>query len=828
MEPIERESAAGSEPPRAGQRPAPAGTEPPRMPEIPGSDIGEDGLQPLRLFHLTGVRPQQAPGEGPAWPAALNPLVRPERAWREFPLLLAGEGAQRIEPLSSALERVVAELNGGGQAVRIVGVHAARLVRAFDRALAGRNEPVPLGTVFETALDGFLAEFDMSEAGLEAAREELRQVCGRLPAEASLLSLGSHTLPALYAELVGRDRERRLEHFREEARSLVRGLDDLLRLDDAQGGTATAPPRLRASLGEAAGLFVDPDSLARLLPEQRGSIRMTKERRRRVTGIRDSLRDWVADEARGRRRCVLIQAGPADAGEPPEGVERVEADDTLGVAAQRFDAEAERMLEIFRAARIARLEVRGGYSPELHDPLVRSLDWRSFTESELLLLPRIVVLESAERLLGRSLGALSALLQSRRPIQLLVPEAPLEAPPAGADPLARFRTDPGSLAVAHREALVVQTSVGRAAHLVDCLAQLAVGLRAGMALVAVPSGDAVVPAWLELDAATTARVWPYFRYEPAAGESWAERFDVGENPDTARPWPVLEVAFRDVQGAEQSLVEPFTLAHFAALDPACRGHFQRVGPEAWADEMVEVAEYLDLDEQQRRERLPFIWTVDEEGVLGRALVTSELAEACRERRRAWRVLQELGGVENEHARRAAAAARREAESEAGREREELIARHAEELEQVRSRTAAEAIERLVAALTDLDLDAAPRGAAAPAVEQPPPEEPAPEAEAEPQAQPVPQAEEEAELALDEPYIDSALCTSCNDCINLNRQMFKYNENKQAFIADATAGSYVQLVAAAEKCPARCIHPGKPRPDDDTATDDLIRRAAAFG
>jgi hypothetical protein len=40
-------------------------------------------------------------------------------------------------------------------------------------------------------------------------------------------------------------------------------------------------------------------------------------------------------------------------------------------------------------------------------------------------------------------------------------------------------------------------------------------------------------------------------------------------------------------------------------------------------------------------------------------------------------------------------------------------------------------------------------------------------------------------------------------------MFKYNANKQAYIADIKAGTYAQLVEAAESCQLGIIHPGKP-------------------
>ena len=95
------------------------------------------------------------------------------------------------------------------------------------------------------------------------------------------------------------------------------------------------------------------------------------------------------------------------------------------------------------------------------------------------------------------------------------------------------------------------------------------------------------------------------------------------------------------------------------------------------------------------------------------------------------------------------------------------------------------------------------------------------------AEPVEAEEEEESLSFDEPYIDTILCTSCNECTNLNNRLFSYDGNKQAFIGDAAAGSFAELVKAAKLCPAKCIHPGKPRSGDATATPELIARAAEF-
>jgi pyruvate-ferredoxin/flavodoxin oxidoreductase len=59
------------------------------------------------------------------------------------------------------------------------------------------------------------------------------------------------------------------------------------------------------------------------------------------------------------------------------------------------------------------------------------------------------------------------------------------------------------------------------------------------------------------------------------------------------------------------------------------------------------------------------------------------------------------------------------------------------------------------------------------------------------------------------------------------KMFAYNENKQAYIKDARAGTFAQLVQAAEKCPAELIHPGTPLNPKEKDLAKWIERAKPF-
>ena len=58
-------------------------------------------------------------------------------------------------------------------------------------------------------------------------------------------------------------------------------------------------------------------------------------------------------------------------------------------------------------------------------------------------------------------------------------------------------------------------------------------------------------------------------------------------------------------------------------------------------------------------------------------------------------------------------------------------------------------------------------------------------------------------------------------------MFAYDENKQAYIADPDAGTFRDLVEAAEICQVAIIHPGKPRNPEEPGLEELVHRAEPF-
>jgi len=287
------------------------------------------------------------------------------------------------------------------------------------------------------------------------------------------------------------------------------------------------------------------------------------------------------------------------------------------------------------------------------------------------------------------------------------------------------------------------------------------------------------------------RAFPAFTYDPSAGADLASRFSLEDNPQPQRDWVSAELEYADagLQRVQDSVA--FTLADFVACDPRYAAHFARVPHDCWNGHMVPLDEWVGPGAAATEGSVPYLLVVDGEDVLQRLVIDDKLVQAARRCLENWHRLQELGGVHSSHAERLLARERAAWEEEKRREIEALRG-------------------------------AQPTGAGAePAAAAP---EPAAAATATTAEAP---AEIEPERSPDEAYIETIRCSSCNECTNINDKMFAYNENKQAYIKDIKAGTYRQMVEAAESCQLSIIHPGKPINPNEPGLEELIERAKPF-
>ena len=735
-------------------------------------------LQAHIAFHLTGKR------MGASLQSADGLHLRPGLLARfgdltqlryDFPLVLvAGRadetGIQSLAALVNGILQVIAPRGIEGEATRR---HVLRLEREI-RTLAANGDTGPLSRLWDLAAERIGAPADPALAG------SLRRARTALQVDGEVVDC-THALPARLITHAWRAlQQRKAERFGQELKRLMVKLSDILQADFVRSGAGTSAARLKSSVGTGMEEAFDFQALSSTLAQVSGKNLLPDSRRQRVQQALSVL----------KARQSRAQAG---AGWPDnlESCAFANCRDALAAFRNRLPG----IIDLVRAMAIAELEIEGRYVEATHDPFFADFDENSVGARDLSLFPDYLVCIGSEHLHGPEHAILMEILGSEMPIKFVVQVSDvLEEPPLRAHlglvaPAAQL----GRLAMGLGNAYVLQSS---SSHLYQARRGILAGLAfAGPALFSVfsgsPHGARTLPPYLLAAAAMQSRAFPAFTYDPAAGADWASRFSLNQNPQPEADWPAFEFGYEDE--AHQSVSEQlaFTFVDFVACNPRYAGHFAIVPRAEWNGSLVPAGLGLAGDAASASGKVPFLQMVDPDCVLRRVLVDEKLIAAAQRCRETWHSLQELGGIRKSQA-------------------EQLLARERKSWEEQKQRE-----------IDALKRDARPAPAAAA------PAAPAPAAPAAPSAAPAAAEAAEPEKSSDEAYIETPRCTTCNECTNLNNRLFAYDANKQAYIADINAGTYRELVEAAESCQVSIIHPGKPRNPKEPGLEELLKRAEPF-
>jgi ferredoxin len=723
-------------------------------------------------FFLTGRRPASFLDavDGLELRPALLAGYRDLPALRhDYPVVLVAKngGANPVRPLSALMDEAFASAAVGDDAAR-VRQHGLRLEQEIRALLAGGHTTGVLSVVWDLALSRLMAKMDPAFA----------DSCKRLRAAVKVdgeLADCDAALPArLVRHLWQAAQAAKAAAFRERLERLVAKLSDILRADYERSREGLSASRLRESVGAAHADMIDFDGLSKLLVKVQPKQGMPESRRARIQSLLDVFRK--------QRFFAGVAGGTA---KPYEF-----AFDTCGDAFKAYAEREPKLVELARAVVIAELEIEGEYSPERHDALFEGYGATGLAPEELAHYPDSLVCLSGSALSAQEHGRLMQVLASGWPIKVLLQIDDLHdaAPSDGAFAAGLRSSRIATQAMALNDAFVLQAS---SSHLAALAASVQRGLAyAGASLFSVFSGAsgqrAGLPPYLVAAAAMESRAFPAFSYDPSAGVEWADRFCLAANTQVDRDWPVQAFAYEDDSHQRVAQSVPFTLVDFLASDPRSAPHLARVPREKWNGSMIGIDESLARPDRGLPDHVPSLLMVDARDRLQKVVVDQSLLRQAERCRQMWRSLQELAGVHNSHARK-------------------LLAREQQAWEQ-RLREQAPAAPVAPAA-------SAPSAAAASVVA------PAPAA--------VAAAVEEPARDPAQAYIETERCSSCNECTQLNPKMFAYNENQQAFIADVNAGTYAELVQAAENCQVAVIHPGQPRNANEPGLAELLERAKPF-
>jgi len=799
-------------------------------------DGGADVIDVLRRFHY-GEPAAAAHTVNPAetvLPALLNPYRDASAIRYQYPLYLVppDETTSSVlaKPMSEYLSAALDAFAAGADEARILKDNLPWIERYLRQKLE-QPDPVDAVALFAEAAAAMQEQLDLEHDSQDILAADLKRLGSAITAGGQFLGYGPHSSLHLMVHAIRHRHEHQRKAFRQQVDKHVHGLRSLLEVEKAKAADTNKAGNGKSAAG-AASDYLDAGALSGMLKQRaHGSVEMLAERRVRVEQALQDLQAWQDDP-------VLVRfVGQLD--DPAlnnlSALEIVESDNPCTTATEVFERDAAAFARLFAAIRIASLEIDDNYNPAIHDSWFASFDWQAFSAAEMQLVTRVVALVSADYLAGEGLKSLSRLLGSRLPIHVLSWVRAYDNPAATPheDPFDSYRFELANFGLGHRQVVVAQTSAARHDDLLSGFLAALDSNRASLHLInrgtQTKTKKPLLDAWFVASAALESRAHPFILVNPDAGDHAAERVSFGGNPQADSDWPVEKLEFRGADGEPAEMDLAFTFADYALLMPALHQHFRTVPTGFESPDFVSIDEYLNAEDESVDRLVPFVWGIDEDDVLTRLVVSRALVFACRDRLNYWHTLQELAGIQNFYVEEAIERIIAEQQVALDAEREQLRQEHAEELESVRSEAAGEAMGQLVDVLMGADLSGmvgdgnqlATMPAAAPVIQEAPAEDAA--------AEPPPPAEEEAEedLSFDEPWLDTAMCTTCDDCMGINKMMFVYNGDKQAIIKDVNAGPYADLVAAAEICPAKCIHPGKPLDPNEPGLDDLIARAAPF-
>ncbi len=475
--------------------------------------------------------------------------------------------------------------------------------------------------------------------------------------------------------------------------------------------------------------------------------------------------------------------------------------DSPSVAMGLFEGHMAKMAEGFKALRMAEKELAGDYLPDRDDDFFRRFTWSKFSEEEWQLCPPVVAMGGDGAMYDIGFQNLSRAMMSGMPIKVLIVDTQVYSNTGGqactsgfisqVSDMAPFgvasrgkqetRKEISLIGMAHRTSYVMSGTIAHVNHLlesyIDGLNSRRPALFNIYAVCPPEHGVGDDKAVDQSKLAVEGRAYPLFRFDPDAGTTFAECVSLEGNPSLDEDWPTYTLKYRDEAGAEQTMTLPMTFADFAATEARFLKQFKKAPPETWNENMVMLADFLQLDADEREGKFPFIWAVDQKNRLMRLLVTEDLVRSAEERLAFWRQLKGIAGVD-------ARAGDENAVTE--RVRADLLAKISASL-----------------GLGGGDFTATANVGAG----------------------------ETAQVAASGDYepvwIESPECTACDECINIAPKTFAYNDQKLAIVINPKAGKFADIVKAAEKCTAACIHPGTPWNMGESGVDKLMARAAKF-
>lgn len=338
--------------------------------------------------------------------------------------------------------------------------------------------------------------------------------------------------------------------------------------------------------------------------------------------------------------------------------------DSTSMAMGIFEGHMSKMADGFKAIRKAELELEGKYDPEEHKDFFTYFNWQQFTDKEWLLCPPVVALGGDGAMYDIGLQNLSRMMATGKPIKVIIVDTQVYSNTGGqactsgfigqVSDMAQYgkvwkgksepRKEIGLIAMAHRNTYVLQATMSNTSHMIEGFIDGLMTRRPAIfnlyTTCQPEHGVADDLGVHQAKLAVESRAYPIFKYNPDLGVTTREALDLTGNPSIDQLWPTYTLKYQE-NGEEATMELPMTFADFAITEARFRKHFRKAPRNTWNENMVLLTDYLELAQEDREGKYPYIWTVDRKGELSRVLIAKPIVESCEERRDFWTLLKDL-------------------------------------------------------------------------------------------------------------------------------------------------------------------------------------------
>jgi pyruvate-ferredoxin/flavodoxin oxidoreductase len=723
------------------------------------------------------------------------------------------------------------------ECVKVCNDDALRPFPQSPESVASLRQNWNFWTALPTTAPEFIRIDDLNEriGALETLLLDKRNYLGMVGGDGACLGCGEKTVVHLFTATVEALMQPRVKAHIAKIDELIEKLDQHIRLRLAGTIDLSHGDKVEHALDQLKTSDVTLASLSEKLDERHAGPTIDAEWLRWSTQLLEKLKHlrWQYAEGTSRRGrasmgilnstgCTSVWGSTYPFNPYPFPWANHLFQDSPSVAMGIFEGHMAKMAEGFEAIRMAEIELKSGYKKEKHAEFFTYFDWKKFSDEEFHLCPPVVSIGGDGAMYDIGFQNLSRMMMSGKPIKVLVLDTQVYSNTGGqactsgftgqisdmaqygkaAQGKEEIRKEIALVGMAHRTTYIQQGSISNITHLLEGFIEGINARRPALfniyAACMPEHGIADDLAEHQSKLAVESRAYPLLRYNPDKGNLPEECFDLEGNPAIDGDWPSYTIRYVDDEGKQATLEVPLTFADFAISEARFRKQFRTAPRDAWNENMIPLAEFLDLSGDDREGKFPYIWAVDKKNRLIRVIPAEPIVRACEDRRNFWRMLKSLAGI-----------------------------RPAVDTTEVVATARAEFARMLASRVLELAGDKGGNGTVTgngtPAVAV------SHAVAAVAVATPAKAAEPEPASGGDyiAPWIDSAQCTSCDECTTINSKIFAYDANRHAFVKDPRGGPYKDLVRAAEKCSAQVIHPGTPFDPKEKDADKLMKRAAKY-